>query len=671
LLSFGVILSGFIMAFACVLYFYPALPDHLRIQLQYVMLALATPVVLGMGYPYLKNAIGDLRGTRMSMATLIAFGTFTAYIYSVRVTVMRGSGVYFDTAAMVIVLVTLGTYLQARARARMAQAMRTLAAETPILARKLDGNQETLVRADEIAIGDFLRALPSERIAADGKIVSGKTTVDQSFLTGESRPIPREPGERILRGSVNLEGTIVYEALSVGRDTLEAQIERMCAEAIGSRMPMQALADKISARFVAATVLIALFTCFYWGLVRHQSVAGFMNALAVLVVACPCALGIATPMATFVALRRAAKEGVLIRTPEALERMRRIDTVVFDKTGTLTEGKLTVTGVIASCQGGYSAEELLRIAASLADSSEHHLARAILERFRARHGRLLSVREFVNHPGEGIAGKIILENEASVRAFLGSARSLEARGFELPKDLANSPASEGLESRVYIAWDKTIRGIIRLGDTLRPAARAAIDACKQQGIAVHLLSGDGTACTKQVAEDANIDSWSSEQTPQQKVAYIRSLEKAGHRVAMVGDGTNDAPALAQAEVGIAHQLGTDLSKEAAEVHILAGDLRLVPWVLELSRKTFSSIRGNLFWAFAYNSAAIALAAAGMLRPVAAAAAMLASSAMVIGNSMRLERMRGVRKTGPAPIPRRGFSSECADSQLATPVADPR
>jgi len=376
------------------------------------------------------------------------------------------------------------------------------------------------------------------------------------------------------------------------------------------------------------------------------------------VVACPCALGIATPMATFVGLQRAAKEGVLIRVPENLERMSKVNTVVFDKTGTLTEGKLRVLDVIVSVDAGLNRNALLRIAASLESSSEHHVGRAIVEEFQMYGGELLAVQDFQNHPGEGIEGRVPVSSPAGVHAVerlclvhLGTAASLLDREMWMPADLKRSLPEVGLESRAYLGWDGAIRGLIRLQDHLRPGARSVMKQCQAQKLEVHLLSGDRNASTQQVATELDIEHWAAERLPQQKVEYIEALQRRGRKVAMVGDGVNDAPALAKANVGIAHQIGTDLSKEAADVHILAGDITLVPWALSLSKKTFRHIQENLFWAFIYNIIAVGLAAMGWLRPVMAAAAMLISSLIVVSNSLRLGKVRGRdEKTVPRGVP---------------------
>ena len=667
LLALGAVLAGFIMSFAWVLYLYPDLPTHLRDQIQYILLVLTTPVVLGLGYPYLKLAVQEIPRGRLSTATLITIGTVTAYVYSARQTFRHGHDVYFDTASMVIILVTLGKYLQARARARMAQAMRTLAHETPAQARRLRGtnaNQgEDLVPLDEVRAGDLLRALPADKIAVDGKILEGRTTLDESILTGESLPVMRGPGDTVLQGTVNFDGTIIYEAVRVGEGTLQAQIERMCAEAIGARMPLQALVDRVSAWFVGVVMVFACGVAAYYGVLQHEPLHGFLNALAVLVVACPCALGIATPMATFVGLQRAAKEGVLIRMPENLERMSKVNTVVFDKTGTLTEGKLSVVDVVASADAGLNRDALLRIAASLENNSEHHLGRAIVEQFQGQGGELLAVQDFQNHPGEGIEGRVLASGPTGVRAFerlcvvhLGTAASLLNRGMSMPADLERSLPEVGLESRAYLGWDGAIRGVIRVQDHLRSGAKSVMKQCRIQKLEVHLLSGDRNASTQRVATELGIEHWAAERLPRQKVEYIEALQREGRTVAMVGDGVNDAPALAKANVGIAHQIGTDLSREAADVHILAGDITLVPWALLLSKKTFRHIQENLFWAFHYNVIAIGLAAMGWLRPVMAAAAMLVSSLMVVGNSLRLERARG-RRGKAAP-----WDASAADSR---------
>jgi heavy metal translocating P-type ATPase len=670
MLAIGVVLSGFIMTFSWVLYLYPDLPSPLRIQLQFILFCLSTPVVLALGYPYLRMATQEIPRGRLTMATLIALGTLTAYVYSARTTFQHGQHVYFDTASMVIVLVTLGKYLQARARARMARAMRTLAGGAPDRARRIRGSVEELVVAEDIGVGDFLRALPAEKIAVDGTILEGRTTVDESFLTGESLPISRGPGDRVLQGSMNLDGAILYQAVRVGEGTFQRQIEKVCAEAIGSRMPLQSLVDRVSAWFVGATISSAALVLVFYALVQHRPIDGFLNALAILVIACPCALGIATPMATFVALQRAAREGVLIRVPENLERMSGIDTIVFDKTGTLTEGKLHVVDIVcAELPGEYAcldSAQLLQIAASLENCSEHNLGRAIVEEFKSRGGNVLPVTDFVNHPGEGIEGTIAtasargsipraLEAEEAMDVYLGTVASLVDRGLKMPEALRKLNETASFESRAYLGWEGWIRGVIRLQDQLRPDARNVIAQCMQQGLEVHLVSGDCAICTREVANALGIQHWAADKLPWQKVDYIETLKAQRNRkVAMVGDGLNDAPALANADIGIAHQIGTDLTKEAADIHILAGDLALVPWSLTIARKTFRHIQQNLFWAFIYNVIAIGLAAMGYLKPVMAAVAMLTSSLLVVGNSLRLEKVRGARaKSDPLPsvIPR--------------------
>jgi copper-transporting P-type ATPase V len=661
LLAFGTVLSGAIMTFSWVLYLYPHLDEHLRVEIQYLLMALSAPLIFGLGYPYLKLAVQEIRHLRLSMASLIALGTLAAFFYSARVTIQHGQHVYFDTASMVIVLVTLGKYLHARARAQMAAAMRTLAKDSPTEVRRVRDGAEELVPVAEVKAGDVLRALPAERIVVDGTIREGRTTVDESILTGESLPQIREAGDRVLQGSMNLDGSILYEAVQVGEGTVKAQIERMCVEAIGARMPLASLVDTVSAWFVGSTLLLALGAGLYYTYVRHQPMNGFLNALAVLVVACPCALGIATPMASFVAMQRAAKEGVLIRVPEVLERLRRVDTVVFDKTGTLTEGKLRVMDVQASGESGVDKATILRIAASLENSSEHHLGRAILDAFHTTTGKLAEVEDFRNHPGEGIEGIMPSSdldgssssarlNDSRTVVYAGTAASLEARKLRMPGDLGTRLSDASLESRIYVGWGGQIRGVIRLQDEVRANAKEVVALCRAKGLEVHLLSGDRKESTEQAALHLGIAHWAGEKLPRQKVEYVEELEKAGRNVAMVGDGVNDAPALAKADVGIAHQLGTDLSKEAADVHILAGNLTLVPWSVGLAKRTFRHIQENLFWAFIYNAIAIGLAAAGVLRPILAALAMLLSSLLVVGNSMRLSRTLGVRKEAAPPRP---------------------
>jgi heavy metal translocating P-type ATPase len=651
LLGFSAILSGFIMTFSWVLYLNPDLPANIRNPLLYVLLALSTPVILGVGYPYLKTAVRELVRGRLSMSSLIAIGTVTAYVYSAYLTVHHAAHVYFDSATMVIVLVTAGRFLQARARARAAQAMRTFAIATPQQARRVRDTEEEIVPVDQVKPGDMIRVLPAEKIAVDGKIAEGRTTVDESLLTGESLPVPRGPGDFVFQGTINIDGAIAFEAIQVGEGTLQAQIERLLADAVGARIPLQAFVDRVSAFFVGLTVALAAGVLIYYSL-HNRRVDGFLNALSVLVVACPCALGIATPIAAFIAMQRAAHEGVLIRVPEVLEKMARVDTVVFDKTGTLTEGRLSVEEVQVSSAAGVSADEVRRIAASVENSSEHHAGRAIVEEYRKQGADLLPIENFRNHPGEGIEADVSFESSSSslppVRVHLGTLPSLLQRGLQLPADLETYEAAREIETRVYVGWGAQVRAVIRLLDHLRKGAAETTRQCQQHRLEVHVLSGDRAEVTRRVAESLSIAKWAGERLPWQKVSYVEELEQSGHHVAMVGDGVNDAPALAKATVGFAHQVGTDLSKEAADVHILGGDLARVPWALALSRKTFSHIRQNLFWAFIYNLIAMGLAAAGYLKPIMAAIAMLLSSLMVTANSMRLGRLQGLTTAVPEP-----------------------
>ena len=673
LLGFSAILSGFIMTFSWVLYLNPDLPANVRNPLLYVLLVLSTPVIFGVGYPYLKTAIREVVRGRLSMSSLIALGTVTAYVYSAYLTVQHAPHVYFDSATMVIVLVTVGRFLQARARARAAQAMRSFAIAAPQQARRLAGSAEEIVAVDEVKPGDKIRVLPAEKIAVDGRIAEGRTTLDESLLTGESLPVPRGPGDFVFQGTVNIDGAIVFQATQVGEGTLQAQIERLLADAVGARMPLQAFVDRVSAAFVALTLVLAAGVFIYYSL-HQRRVDGFLNALSILVVACPCALGIATPIAAFIAMQRAAREGVLIRLPEVLEKMARIDTVVFDKTGTLTEGRLSVQEVKISSSAKLSPAQLLRLAASLENSSEHHAGRAIVEEYRKNSAELLSIENFVNHPGEGIEGDVHVEadNLPPVHLCLGTLPSLLERGLHLPSDLQNVDASPGIETRVYVGWEGEIRGIIRLQDHLRAGAAETVRQCQQQRFDVRLLSGDRKEATRCVAETLGIERWAGERLPWQKVSYVEELENSRHHVAMVGDGVNDAPALAKATVGFAHQVGTDLSKEAADVHILGGELARVPWALSLSRKTFSHVRQNLFWAFIYNVLAMGLAAAGYLRPIMAAAAMLLSSVMVTANSMRLGRVKGLPAyAANADAPRMRRTARPARSVTEYPAGETR
>ena len=671
LLGFGVVLSGFIMSFSFAIYFNPDLPTNIRNVLQYIMLALATPVIFGIGYSYLRTAAREIVLGRLSMSSLIAIGTVSAYGYSAYLTLHHAPHVYFDSASMVIVLVTVGRFLQARARARASEAMRAHVAQAPRQARRVRDGADELIPVEAISTGDLIRVLPGEMMAVDGRIREGRTTVDESRLTGESLPVPRVSGDMVFQGTVNLDGSVAVEALQTGEGTLQAQIERLLADAAAARMPLQALVDRVSSVFVAAILTLAAGVFLYYE-THDQPAGGLLNALAVLVVACPCALGLATPMAAFVALQRGAREGVLIRSTEVLEKLAHVDTVVFDKTGTLTEGKLTVEVIRAGSDSGISNEKLLEIAASLESCSEHHLGRSIVEQSRKCGTRLWPVTGFRNRPGEGIEGSLAWSDDRdaeSFRVYLGTIESLSSRGLELPADLGPAAAGAGFGTVVYIGWAGQVRGLVRLGDHLRPAAGEAVEECRRQRLDVHMLSGDRLESVQQVAAALGISNWASGQLPTQKLEYVKQLQRKGRRVAMVGDGINDAPALAQAHVGFTHQVATDLSREAADIHVLGGDLARVPWSVSLARKTFRHIRQNLFWAFFYNVIAMSMAAVGWLTPIVAAVAMVASSLMVAGNSLRLAKLPGAPG---AVLPRTGSAQPLPEypKLRAEPVSTP-
>jgi Cu+-exporting ATPase len=594
-----------------------------------VALCLATPVVLWGAWPFHREAWRGLRHHTATMDTLISIGTLAAWMWSVAAVVTDAEDLYLEVASVVTVLVLAGRLLESRARGRASSALeallRTGARDAAVLER--DGT-ERRVPVEDLRAGDRFVVRPGERIATDGVVEDGSSAVDASILTGESRPVEKHPGDSVAGGSVNAGGRLVVRATRVGADTALAQIARLVAEAQSGKARVQRLADRVSAVFVPAVVALALATLVGW-LVAGQGTADAVSAaVAVLIIACPCALGLATPTALMVGTARGAQLGLLIKGPEVLESTRGVDTVLLDKTGTVTTGRMSLVEVVAEDRG-----EALRLVGALEDASEHPVGRAIARAARAEFGLLPAVHDFAATPGAGVAGEIAGRRVAAGRAaFLGA---------PVPPRLetARRAAEQRGATAVLAAWDDEVRAVLVVADTVKPGSADAVAALRQLGLRPVLLTGDNRATAEAVAAAVGIDEVVAEVLPADKAAAVSRLQAQGHVVAVAGDGVNDAPALAQADLGLAVGSGADVAIEASDLTMVSGDLRAVPDAIRLSRATLRTIRQNLAWAFAYNVAALPLAAAGVLSPVIAAAAMGLSSVSVVGNALRLRRFR--------------------------------
>ncbi|PSH63006.1 copper-translocating P-type ATPase [Phyllobacterium brassicacearum] len=621
----------------------------------WIQLVLATPVVLWAGWPFFERAWASLVNRSLNMFTLIAMGTGVAWIYSVVATAVPGIfpatfraadgsvAIYFEAAAVITSLVLLGQVLELRAREQTGGAIRALLDLAPKTARRIldDGSDED-VGLEAVAVGDRLRVRPGEKVPVDGELIEGRSSVDESMITGESMPVTKAVGAKVIGGTMNRSGGFVMRAGKVGRDTMLAQIVRMVAEAQRSRAPIQLLADQVSGWFVPAVILIAVAAFVAWGVwgPEPRFAHGLVAAVAVLIIACPCALGLATPMSIMVGIGRGAGLGVLIKNAEALERFEKIDTLVVDKTGTLTEGKPKVTALKAV--GRIAEDELLRLAATLERASEHPLATAIVAAARERGLTLGEAREFDSPIGKGVTGVVDGRN-----LVIGSHRIMSEAGVDLSALMADAEALRGEGATViYAAIDGKVGGLIAIADPVKATTAAALRLLKEENIRVVMLTGDNRTTAEAVARRLGIDEVEAEILPEDKGKVVARLRSEGRIVAMAGDGVNDAPALAAADVGIAMGTGTDVAIESAGVTLLKGDLQGIARARKLSHATMSNIRQNLFFAFIYNAAGVPVAAGVLypalgllLSPIIAAAAMALSSVSVIGNSLRLRRSR--------------------------------
>jgi Cu+-exporting ATPase len=638
--------------------FLPSKPIHSRFSphlLNWLQLAIATPVVLWGGWPFFERGWQSIVNRSLNMFTLIAIGVGTAFVYSLVATVFpglfpasfRGHGgdvaVYFDAAAVITTLVLLGQVLELRARSQTSSAIKALLGLSPKTARMIfpDGSERD-VPLEQVKPGDRLRVRPGEKVPVDGVVLEGATSVDESMITGEPIPVEKSARSKVTGGTVNGTGGFIMSAERVGSETLLAQIVRMVSEAQRSRAPIQKLADLVAGYFVPAVVLTAVVTFVVWSIdgPEPRLAYGLLNAVAVLIIACPCALGLATPMSIMVGTGKGATAGVLIRNAEALEVLEKIDTLVVDKTGTLTEGKPRLVSIAAF--GNDNESELLRIAASIERGSEHPLAAAIVAGAQERGLQLSEAREFKSLTGRGITGVVDGKNVA-----LGNVRLLD----ELNVRSANL-ASKAEEWRrdgqtvMFVAIDAQAAGLLGVADPIKISTPEAIAALHKEGVRIVMLTGDSRTTAEAVAKKLSIDEVRAEVLPDQKREIVKALQSQGRMVAMAGDGVNDAPALAQAQVGIAMGTGTDVAMESAGVTLVKGDLRGIAKARHLSRATMRNIRENLFFAFVYNVAGVPIAAGVLypffgllLSPIIASAAMTFSSVSVIGNALRLNRVQ--------------------------------
>ena len=659
-LAVSIVIAAAIMA----LMFVPAAHSLLPFSMDYLLLALATPVQFWCGRQFYHGAWGALKHRTSNMNTLIAVGTSVAYFYSVAVTLLGGTfffasastATFFDTSTAIIALVLLGKYLEARAKERASSAIRALMGLQPSAANVIRHGVETQIAIDDLNVGDVVLVRPGERIPVDGTLLEGSSSVDESMLTGESLPIDKSIGDEVFGGTVNAVGSFTYRVSKVGRDTMLARIVRLVEEAQASKAPVQRLADTVAAYFVPAVILVAALTFAFWLLLGPPPsyIHATLTAVAVLIIACPCALGLATPAAIMVGTGKGAEFGILIRSAESLERAHKVSAVALDKTGTLTRGAPSVVEIVSD---ELPADDLLSLAASVERGSEHPLGRAIVQAANERGLRTSAVEDFRALPGFGVSATL---NGDSI--LLGNLALILNEGVHLKAYESHWDAmAERGNTPVIFARNGEVVGMIAIADTIRPEAKSAVAQLRRDGIDVVMLTGDNPHTAKEVARQVGIDRVVAEVLPGDKAAEIKALQDSGHVVAMVGDGINDAPALAQADVSFAIGAGADVAAETADITIVGTDLHAMSKAIRLSKATMRSIRQNLFWAFAYNVALIPVAAGvlypifagngvpdtlapvlgehGFLNPILAAAAMAVSSVTVLGNSLRLRRFK--------------------------------
>ena len=634
---------------------------------QWVCLGLATPVATWGAFPFHRAALTNLRHRSTTMDTLISVGVLSAYLWSLwalvfgdagmggmkmgfsfRVDRAAGTGhIYLEVASAVVVFILAGRYFEARAKSRAGSALRALVAlgakEVSLL--RPDGS-EARIPVEDLVVGQRFVVRPGEKVATDGIVEDGVSAVDQSLVTGESVPVDVGPGATVIGATVNASGLLTVRATRVGSDTALAQMALLVEAAQSGKAPVQRLADLVAGVFVPIVIALSLATLVFWWIKDGSATSAFTAAVAVLIIACPCALGLATPTALLVGTGRGAQLGILIKGPEVLESTRTVDTVVLDKTGTVTTGHMSLRRVVAEHE-----DDALRLAGAVEAGSEHPIAQAIANAARERSAVLPAPRAFLNEPGLGVRADV--EGRA---VAVGRLSWFDALGWiGAGAALAEAATEETLgHTVVAVGWDNTVQGLLVVSDTVKPTSREAVAALRALGLSPVLLTGDNEATARAVAAEVGIDEVISQVLPSDKVATVRRLQESGRVVAMIGDGVNDAAALAQADLGIAMGTGTDVAIEASDLTLVSGDLRAAATAVRLSRRTLAIIKGNLFWAFAYNVAALPLAAAGLLNPVIAGFAMAGSSVFVVSNSLRLRRFNPLTEPARSRSPKRTF-----------------
>lgn len=601
-------------------------------------LAVSAPVQFIIGFRYYKGAYHALKGGGANMDVLVAMGTSAAFFYSLynAFTVpieMIHHYLYFEASAVVITLITFGKYLEAVAKGRTSEAIKKLIGLAPKTARVVRGGEEKDIPIEEVEVGDIVVVRPGEKIPVDGTIIEGYSSVDESMLTGESIPVEKKVGDEVVGATINKTGAFKFQATKVGKDTVLSQIIKMVEEAQGSKAPIQKLADQISGVFVPAVIVIAAITFAVWYFIFDNFTAGLINAVSVLVIACPCSLGLATPTSVMVGTGKGAENGVLIKGGEHLERAHKINAIVLDKTGTITKGEPEVTDVIS--EGDLTPEEILMYAAIAEKNSEHPLGEAIVNKARQKEINITDAEDFKAIPGHGIYAKILEKD-----IYLGNRRLIKSKNIDTKniEALLEKLEDEG-KTAMIMAMENKIQGVIAVADTVKDHSKKAISELRQMGIEVWMITGDNERTAKAIAKQVGIDNVMAEVLPEHKAKEVEKLKAQGKITAMVGDGINDAPALAAADVGIAIGTGTDVAMEASDITLMSGDLRGIVTAIKLSRATMLNIKQNLFWAFIYNTIGIPFAAFGFLSPAIAGAAMAFSSVSVVTNALRLKRFK--------------------------------
>jgi len=605
---------------------------------EYFQLIVATPVQFIIGFRFYKNAYRALRSGSANMDVLIAMGTTAAYFYSIYNAFFAPhegmmKELYFESSAVIITLILFGKYLEAVAKGRTSEAIKKLMGLQAKTARVIRDGREEDIPIEEVVPGDVIVVRPGEKIPVDGRILEGDSAVDESMLTGESLPVEKTAGDHVVGATINRFGTFRLEATRVGKDTVLSQIIKMVEDAQGSKAPIQKIADRVSGVFVPVVLAIALVTLLAWYLIAGDLTGGIVSAVSVLVIACPCALGLATPTAIMAGTGKGAENGILIKGGEHLEMTYRLNAVVLDKTGTITKGQPEVTDVIPL--GSMDRGELLRMAAAAEKNSEHPLGEAIYEQGKKEPGTVPEAEQFAAIPGKGV--RAVVEGR---QIYIGTRKLMQEAGIDTgsAENVIAGLEDDG-KTAMLMAADGRLEAVIAVADTLKESSKDAIDELKKMGIEVYMITGDNKRTASAIAKQAGITNVLAEVLPEDKAEEVGKLKKQGMKVAMAGDGINDAPALVAADIGIAMGTGTDVAIEAADITLLRGDLMLIPAAIRLSKMTMRKIKQNLFWAFIYNIIGIPVAAFGLLNPMIAGGAMAFSSVSVVTNSLRLRRIR--------------------------------